>query len=385
MRRVRILYLLFWVCVSSVAQDNIRMKLDSLLQDPMFETSKVGLMVYDLTADSVLYELDAQQLLRPASTMKLLTAITALDRLGGEYKIETTLYYTGQIVDGKLIGDIHCVGGFDPMLTNYDVEYFAQRLHSLGINSIEGRIVADCSMKESQHWGEGWCWDDDNPHLWPLSIGRENTFVDQLMHELERDGVVLVDVRVAEDRLPSNARRICSRFHTLGQVLVPMMKKSDNFFAEAVFYQIAAATGSRPAKASDAARVMRQLFRKLGLGHREYRVADGSGLSLYNYVSAELETRMLRYIWLHGDIYEYLYASLPIAGVDGTLSKRMKNTAAYENVRAKTGTVTGVSALAGYCTAANGHQLCFSIINQGIMDSTTGRNFQDRVCDVLCK
>ena len=164
-----------------------------------------------------------------------------------------------------------------------------------------------------------------------------------------------------------------------------MMKKSDNFFAEAVFYQIAAATGSRPAKASDAARVMRQLFRKLGLGHREYRVADGSGLSLYNYVSAELETRMLRYIWLHGDIYEYLYASLPIAGVDGTLSKRMKNTAAYENVRAKTGTVTGVSALAGYCTAANGHQLCFSIINQGIMDSTTGRNFQDRVCNVLCK
>ena len=91
MRRVCILYLLFWVCVSSVAQDNIRMKLDSLLQDPMFETSKVGLMVYDLTADSVLYELDAQQLLRPASTMKLLTAITALDRLGGEYKIETTL------------------------------------------------------------------------------------------------------------------------------------------------------------------------------------------------------------------------------------------------------------------------------------------------------
>jgi D-alanyl-D-alanine carboxypeptidase/D-alanyl-D-alanine-endopeptidase (penicillin-binding protein 4) len=62
----------------------------------------------------------------------------------------------------------------------------------------------------------------------------------------------------------------------------------------------------------------------------------------------------------------------------------MKGTFAEENVKAKTGTVTGVSALAGYCTAANGNQLCFSIINQGIMKSDPGRNFQDKVCNALC-
>ena len=54
------------------------------------------------------------------------------------------------------------------------------------------------------------------------------------------------------------------------------------------------------------------------------------------------------------------------------------------NVTAKTGTVTGVSALAGYCTAANGHYLCFSIINNGIRKAQTGRTFQDRVCEALC-
>ena len=76
---------------------------------------------------------------------------------------------------------------------------------------------------------------------------------------------------------------------------------------------------------------------------------------------------------------------MPIAGKDGTLSKRMQRGYAYGNVHAKTGTVTGVSALAGYCTAANGHILCFSIINMGIRNASTGRRFQDKICQALCR
>lgn len=76
---------------------------------------------------------------------------------------------------------------------------------------------------------------------------------------------------------------------------------------------------------------------------------------------------------------------MPVAGVDGTLDDRMQRGYARGNVHAKTGTVTGVSALAGYCTAANGHVLCFSIINMGIRHSSSGRRFQDRVCEALCR
>jgi len=71
--------------------------------------------------------------------------------------------------------------------------------------------------------------------------------------------------------------------------------------------------------------------------------------------------------------------------VDGTLSTRMRRGHARGNVRAKTGTVQGVSSLAGYCIAKNGHLLCFSIINMGIRYSSSGRNFQDRVCEAMCK
>jgi D-alanyl-D-alanine carboxypeptidase/D-alanyl-D-alanine-endopeptidase (penicillin-binding protein 4) len=63
----------------------------------------------------------------------------------------------------------------------------------------------------------------------------------------------------------------------------------------------------------------------------------------------------------------------------------MKKTPAAHNIHAKTGTVTGISSLAGYATAPNGHVLCFSIINQGVMKSAYARAFQDKICIALCK
>ena len=363
---------------------NIQYRLDSLLQSRIFETSIVGMMVYDLTADSVLYKVNERQALRPASTMKVVTAVAALDRLGGSHQFLTKLYYTGEVQDSTLYGDLYCVGGFDPAFNSDDMRAFVESVQQMRVDTIRGRIVADRTMKDGDLFGEGWCWDDDNPKISPLSLGRDIDFLERFVKELSNEGIVL-DIRLSEGSLPSEARILCSRFHTMDQILQRMMKMSDNFYAEAMFYQIASSIGRRPAKAKDAASVIKQLIQKVGNGKNPYRIADGSGLSLYNYVTPELETRLLRYAYRNKNIYEHLLPSLPIAGWDGTLKTRMKGTAAEGNVKAKTGTVTGVSALAGYCTAANGHQLCFSMINQGIMNSETGRNFQDRVCNALCE
>lgn len=363
---------------------NIQYRLDSLLQSSIFETSMVGMIVYDLTADSILYKVNERQALRPASTMKAITAITALDRLGGSHQFRTQLYYTGEVQDSTLYGDLYCVGGFDPAFNSDDMRAFVESVQQMGIDTIRGRIVADRTMKDGDLLGEGWCWDDDNPKISPLSLGRDINFLERFVTALSDEGIVL-DIRLSEGRLPSEARILCSRFHSMDQILQRMMKMSDNFYAEAMFYQIARSTGRRPAKAKDAAGVIKQLIQKVGNGKNPYRIADSGGLSLYNYVTPELEMRLLRYAYLNKNIYEHLLPSLPIAGWDGTLKTRMKGTFAEGNVKAKTGTVTGVSALAGYCTAANGHQLCFSMINQGIMKSDTGRNFQDRVCNALCE
>ena len=367
----------------SAQTDRLSPLLDSLLRDPMFETSQVGLMVYDLTADSALYCHNHRQLMRPASCMKLVTAITALDQLRPSYTYTTKLYYTGQVVGSTLVGNIYCVGGFDPTLTVDDVAVMASGVARLGIDSIRGLLVADRTMKEALDYGEGWCWDDDNPMLTPLSVGRKNNFLETFAEEVARLGVNLEGVQLTEGRTPQQAQLLLTYRHNISTVLDRMMKMSDNFYAESMFYQTAWSAGKGLARAKDARDITKKLFARLGLGHYPYKVADGSGLSLYNYVSVELLCRLLRYAWLTPSIRQPLMEALPIAGVDGTLKDRMRGTAAQGNVRAKTGTLTGISSLAGYCTTAQGHQLCFAIINQGVMRAATGKAFQDRVCKLL--
>lgn len=200
-----------------------------------------------------------------------------------------------------------------------------------------------------------------------------------------RESGIVVEAFSATATKPDSAYCICTRFHTIDQVLMRMMKESDNLFAESMFYHLAASTGERPATADQARTLIRRLIDKVGLKGTQYKIADGSGLSLYNYVSPELEVRFLRHAFHHPNIYLHLLPSLPKAGMDGTLKKRMKGSFTLGNVKAKTGSVTGVYSLAGYCTAANGHDLCFAIINQGVMHGRNARDFQDSVCQVLCE
>ena len=205
------------------------------------------------------------------------------------------------------------------------------------------------------------------------------------MSKLKRGGIDIAHARAAKGRLPKDAELVYLRSHTLGDVLHTMMKESDNLYAESVFYQVAASSGNRPARAIDAARIERALIERAGLDSKPYRIADGSGLSLYNYLSAELEVALLRYAYQRVDLYDRLLPTLPVAGVDGTLKKRMKGTAAEGNVQAKTGTLTGVISLAGYLTAANGHRLCFAIMNQGVLKASDARACQDKLCTIMCE
>lgn len=357
--------------------------IDRLLEADMFQTSQVGLMVYDLTADSVIYRHNERQMMRPASTMKLLTAIAAIDRLGGSYQTKTELCYTGRIANRTLEGDIYCVGGMDPLFNADDMSAFVESIRKMGVDTIRGHLYADKSMKDYDLLGEGWCWDDDNPVLTPLIYGRKDQFMERFERELRESGLV-VQAFASTAVKPDTAFCICARYHTIDQILMRMMKESDNLYAESLFYQLAASGGARPASARHARQYIRRLIDKVGLRSQRYRIADGSGLSLYNYVTAELEVRLLRYAYRYQNIYIHLLPSLPKAGVDGTLEKRMHGTFTKDNVKAKTGTLTGVISLAGYCTAANGHQLCFAILNQGVMRASDARHFQDRVCEVLC-
>ncbi|MBQ7421313.1 MAG: D-alanyl-D-alanine carboxypeptidase/D-alanyl-D-alanine-endopeptidase [Prevotella sp.] len=378
------------VVIDSIPQtlpwpQSVQVRLGQLVQSKLSETTQIGLMVWDLTADSALFQHQERQRMRPASTQKTVTAIAALDRLGGGYEFKTGLYYTGELADSThtLRGDLYCVGGMDPLFDKDDMRALATAVKGLGIDTIVGRICEDRSFKDRDKWGAGWCWDDDNPMLSPLLVDRKDMFASTLMVCLREAGIVLF-TSVSEAILPQNARLITQRTHSIDTVLYPMMKKSDNLFAESVFYQLAHAEGGRGTSAKAARSYIDRLVTRSGTDQKLIHVADGSGLSLYNYVTPEMEVMLLRYAYHDKAIYGHLLPSLPIAGVDGTLKNRMKGTAAAGNVCAKTGTVEGVSSLTGYCTAPNGHRLCFSIINQGVPKAKVGRDFQNSVCVALC-
>ena len=123
---------------------SLQADIDTLLAtSALLDVSEVGLIVYDLSADSALYSYRPRHTLRPASNMKLVTSIAALDRLGGAHKFRTSLYYTGVLDSCTLRGSLYCVGGMDPKFDDDDLQVFAMQVRSLGIDTIRGRIVAD--------------------------------------------------------------------------------------------------------------------------------------------------------------------------------------------------------------------------------------------------
>lgn len=367
---------------------NVREKLARRVEDTLFETAQLGFMVWDLTDDELLFAHGERQRLRPASTMKVVTAISALDRLGVDYRFATSLYYTGGLRDSShtLDGRLYLVGGMDPYLSQADFAAMADSLRAMGVDTITGGIYSDYSFKDRKRLGAGWCWDDgdDNPNLSPLTYQGRDDAATQLRSALRAKGIVLQGGSYEGER-PRDARIACVCYRPIATVMRPMMKFSNNRCAESVFYQLAHQEGGRGASAKSAARAIGHTLRRADLHPERYVVADGCGLSLYNYVSAEMEVRLLRYAFGKKEIFEALYPLLPVAGRDGTLRRRLHGTAAQGNVHAKTGTVTGIRSLAGYCTARNGHVLAFAIIVQGVESGGPAHAWQDKVCKILCE
>ena len=383
MKKALSLFLLLLLVVPVKAQ-HLRHRLDLLVSDPMFETSQLGMMVWDLTDDTLLYEHNARHAMRPASTMKLLTTIASLDYLGKDYRFGTSLYCQGAMEEHTLDGDLILYGEMDPLFDTAMLSVFIDSLQRMGVDTIRGTIISDRSFKDTLIWGEGWCWGDDNPTLSPLLLNGNDDMTERFVAELLNAGICLDSVGFARGRLSDTARLVCRCEHSIDELLPKMLKESDNLYAECLYYQLAASFGMPPASAVHARTLEKQLITRLGLERNNYRLSDGSGLSLYNYLSAEILTRLLRYAWQEDSIRESLLQALPVAGEEGTLANRMLNTAAVGNVHAKTGTLSGVSSLAGYLTTARGHDLCFCIFNQGVMKVSEGRAFQDRVCAALC-
>ena len=166
----------------------------------------------------------------------------------------------------------------------------------------------------------------------------------------------------------------------LGEIIKVINKGSQNFFAEQLLKTIGLEKlgfGS----AANGVTTVKEVFADIGLNPENIVMVDGSGLSPLNMVTPRQVVELLKYMYSNKNVYADFYNSLPIAGIDGTLGKRMKNTTAENVVRAKTGFISHVRSLSGYAITGDNEPIAFSMIaNNFSVPVKLAENIQDLVC-----
>jgi D-alanyl-D-alanine carboxypeptidase/D-alanyl-D-alanine-endopeptidase (penicillin-binding protein 4) len=327
--------------------------------------------------------------LRPASTEKLYTAYAAYNQLGPAYRFRTRI--TARAAPdsaGVVHGDLVLRASGDPTLTNNGLLYLAARLKDAGVKKATGRLVIDDTRYDRRRGAPGW-----KPEFVGEECGPLSAFV--LDRNARRS-----DAGFLSNPVPANAARLRSVLTKAGiaiaqgtaigpstssvelarhasvplsDIVKPMLKGSDNFYAEQLLKEVGKVAGTGGTTAAGAAVVVRDV-NDLGVGMLKY--LDGSGLSYDDRASARLERRFLSAVEVRmGATY---LSALPVSCVDGTLENRMCGTSAAGKVRAKTGTLTRVSNLSGYTRTASGRNVRFAILMHEVSSTASARAAQDR-------
>ena len=373
--------------------ERLQTDIDAVLQEELFTNASIGIKVVTVETGEVIYEKNSHKLHHPASTTKLFTAATALAKLGSDYQCETTLY-ADAIVRGEVLGNIYLKGRADPVLQPQDIAKLGDALLQAGVKSIQGNIVVDETYLDAIWEGPGWMWDDRPLWINALSIREVEPDASKMSRALACGHLLKTTLMEKGVNVIGNvvSGTVSSEAHTVAKHLSPpladilklMNKPSDNWTAELVFKTIGAEVMGEPGTWKKGRDVVAGFLAEIMDEPPMHRFVDGSGLSRYNLLNAELLTKLLVYMYHNFEVMPEFLASLPIAGVDGTLKNRMQGMSAEKVLRAKTGTLSGVSALAGYTVTADDEVFAFGIlISHYVGPARLARSIQDKIGNYL--
>lgn len=340
---------------------------------------------------------------QPASVLKLFTGVAAVDLLGSTTRLSTRVRGTmgpEGVVDGDLLLD----GGGDPVLgtdawahselpdgrLHTSLDTLADRVVAAGVRSVRGAVVGVESRYDVQRAVPSWpqrLVDDgeigalsalvanDGFEVWghpgePFEEPAEGTA--QLLRNL------LVARGVAFDATPGSAANepnepgsvIASiESPTVEDLVAEMLRESDNGTAELLVKEIGYQVSGEGSTAAGVAAI-RSWAQDRGLPLDGVVIADGSGLSEVNRVTCRALNSLLE------TSHPTLDASLAVAAQSGTLRNRLVSTAAAGRIRAKTGSLNGVSGVAGYANTGAGH-VAFAVVGNRLPVPTLSAGFQD--------
>jgi D-alanyl-D-alanine carboxypeptidase/D-alanyl-D-alanine-endopeptidase (penicillin-binding protein 4) len=356
-----------------------------------------GAYVVDMDTGRALFSDDPDTARVPASVEKLFTSAAALIRYGADATLTTGVHADAAPDElGIIGGNLYLRGGGDPTFGARAAGRLARELiDSTGLTEVTGAVVGDESAFDLLRGppSEGF-----RTSIWvgplsaltfnrgftgrrrPLFQARPALFAARAFRKALRRRGVIVRGRAVAGVAPAEAPLLGSwESPDMSELVERMNVPSDNFIAETLIKALGMSFRSAGTTAAGA-QVVRTTAAQLGAG--TYAV-DGSGLSRANRTSPRAVVSLL-VAMAENELFEPFAASLPIAGRSGTLHDRMRRSAARDDCRAKTGTLSNISALAGYCETRDGGRVAFAFLMNGVYP-TGARRLQDRMAAALAR
>lgn len=396
--------------ISAEAPEKIIKEIDDLISEIPAGT-KMAIMIYNPLNQDTLISINHTESMIPASNTKLFTTATALDLMGGDHLLSTTILADDvDLSDSTIDGNIYIKGFGNPTFTTEDLEELINQLYQLGLRIVTGNVVGDDTYFDDVYSRDDWISEERaNVKLPPISalvIDRNRTIITKkrkgryrnyfvnvenpplfaakkLREKLIAYGVE-VEGKSVSGQTADNAEPLVDSSIELRELLKLINKNSDNFYAECLFKTLGSVSSGQQGNSFFSTQAILNYIEDNSIYSTGTTIVDGSGISRFDQVTAAAIIGLLEKVYFSIKQFDDFFNSLSIAGVDGTLKKRMIGTSAENNFRGKTGTLNGVTSLAGYITTADDDDLIvcmmFEFTNGG---SNKYKNIQDRIIEIL--
>lgn len=398
--------------------------IDKAISDSRINKGAVSISVRNINTGKILYELNSDKPVPPASTLKSITLAAALNELGKDYAFSTELYKN---TNNELILKL----GADPFLKARDLRTLLKTAYEKNIIEPKAFYLDDTILDKTE-WGEGWQWDDDLNPLMPkfsaynidnnllkiivepttkdapaqikmdvfypttfvnlvttgtsndIKITRNNNIAPDVLNiegtiskreereipinHLKRYFILRLEDAIRDEKIEyygnfTNIKLPEKNVYEVAKFTTPMenavnsiMKDSSNMTAETVFKIAGGHYSNKSGSAEDAVKMLLDYCKQLGVNTDKIRIVDGSGVSKNNLVTSDFMTSFLTAQYKNDPTYKDIFAS---AG-EGTLKNRMLYFRQY--LKAKTGTLSDVSAITGFLTTSKGTPVAFNIM-----------------------
>ncbi|WP_026731311.1 D-alanyl-D-alanine carboxypeptidase/D-alanyl-D-alanine endopeptidase [Fischerella sp. PCC 9605] len=435
---------------------------DAVINRPEFSRTRWGILVQNLGSTQTLYNRDAEKYFTPASNTKLLTTAAALQQLGANYRIRTSVYSNGD-------GVLRVVGRGDPSLTDAQLIALAKQLKQKGITKIK-QLIVDDSYIQGDIVNPSWQWEDllsgdgtpvnslmvnqntfsfiispqtlgkplkliwlnkDEKKQWQvinqsvtvaknqpaaIKVTRDlkgailriqgelpetsqpqfitipvvapaEYFLQRLRSALATEKITVKKTSVAASGSKNETELTAVLSPSLSELVMEANQNSNNFYTEALLRALAIKKpATKNQSTADAGlEVLQTTLTQLGVDSKSYLLFDGSGLSRKNLISPEALVETLQAM-AKSPQASVFRASLPVAGVSGSLKSRFQGTPAAGIVQAKTGTLRGVVTLSGYVNTPSYSPVVFSImVNQTEQPASVVRQAIDEIVVILAQ